>query len=112
MSEKQEKPKVTDEFIAELMKRVQYCCHHVEGTTAVVATGFLDGEYALASETAACLYSEDFDPEMGKQIAIAKCEQACIRQLWELEGYFIYKSNRFKKILEARQAIEQHNAKH
>lgn len=57
------------------------------GSTTTFAHAFLDGEFYLATGKSACISKENFDAEIGMDIAMKNAEVAAREKLWELEGY-------------------------
>ncbi|MGH1461240.1 MAG: Gp49 family protein [Neptuniibacter sp.] len=88
-------PRVTFEEIEELMSHVTYYVHQIPDTTTITVTAFDKNGFSLATEISACASPENFDYELGKKIAIEKCEKVAQDTLWVLEGY------RLKRNLEA-----------
>lgn len=80
-------PRVTPERIDELMARVTYTGEQAPGTTSLFCHAFLDGEFFLASGHSACVSKENFDFEIGMNIAKGNAERAARAELWKLEGY-------------------------
>ena len=81
-------PRVTAARIAELMDRIVYTFDvRPNGSTTTLAHAFLDGNFYLATGVSACVSVENFDAELGKDIAIAGAKAAAEDKLWELEGY-------------------------
>lgn len=89
MSEAKAAPSVTEETIKELMERVQIQCGLIS-PTAVIAMGFLDGKFYLGAEVGACVSPENFDEQIGRDIAMGKLARTVEDRLWELEGYRLY----------------------
>lgn len=81
-------PRVTAARIAELMDRIVYTFDvRPNGSTTTLAHAFLDGNFYLATGASACVSAENFDAELGKDIAIKGAKAAAEDKLWELEGY-------------------------
>lgn len=81
-------PRVTPADIKALMDRIVYTFDvHPNGSTTTLAHAFLDGDFYLATGVSACVSVENFDAELGKDIAIAGAKAAAEDKLWELEGY-------------------------
>jgi len=87
-------PRVTKEEMDGLVDSLKYWVGQVEGTTTIVATAVLpmgDDNFTLATEYSACASPENFDYELGKEIACQKAEDAARNMLWLLEGYALKK---------------------
>lgn len=84
-------PRVTKVAIDNLMDRVQYLGERVDDTTSTVVHAFLDGEFLLASGHSACVSKENFNYELGYNMARDKAAAAAREQLWLLEGYALRK---------------------
>lgn len=81
-------PRVTPADIKALMDRIVYTFDvRPNGSTTTLAHAFLDGDFYLATGVSACVSVENFDAELGKDIAIAGAKAAAEDKLWELEGY-------------------------
>lgn len=80
-------PRVTKEHIDALMARVVYLFNQPEGTTSTLAHAFLDGTFLLATGHSACVSRENFNAELGRQMAREQAEEKARGELWKLEGY-------------------------
>ena len=100
-------PKITPEIIEKMMEKVTYSFAVIEGTTATICTGMLDGEFMLDTAYSACVDPSNFDPEFGQQVALQKCMEKCEAKLWELEGYYLWKMIKIKTIFEASKAMQE-----
>lgn len=80
-------PRVTKEQIDALMARVQYIGGRVGESTSTVVHAFLDGTFLLASGHSACVSAENFNAELGFNMARGQAEVKARDQLWALEGY-------------------------
>ena len=81
-------PRVTPADIKALMDRIVYTFDvRPNGSTTTLAHAFLDGDFYLATGVSSCVSVENFDAELGKDIAIAGAKAAAEDKLWELEGY-------------------------
>jgi len=81
-------PRITPARIAELMSRIVYTFDvRPNGSTTTLAHAFLDGNFYLATGVSACVSVENFDAELGKDIASTNAKVAAEDKLWELEGY-------------------------
>lgn len=84
-------PRVTKDQIDALVARVQYVGGRVASTTSTVVHAFLDGTFLLASGHSACVSAENFDVELGFNMARGQAEAKARDQLWALEGYALRK---------------------
>jgi hypothetical protein len=84
-------PRITPDQIDALLDRVGVMAHVIEGTTVTVGHAFLDGKYYLGSAHSATVSPENFDEQIGLQICRDKIYQQVRNQLWELEGYRLYR---------------------
>ena len=82
-------PRVTPADIAALADRVEF--EYVQINTSTFCHAFLDGKFYLATGHSACVSVENFDAELGQQIAARNVEKPMLDKLWELEGYALYK---------------------
>jgi len=79
--------RVTKDHIDALMARVTYVGGRVEQTTSTIVHAFLDGGFLLASGHSACVSPENFNAELGFNMARDQAEVKARDQLWLLEGY-------------------------
>ena len=86
-------PRVEVAHIDELMKKVRYDCHIVDGTTTTVITAILPItdhiNFTVATEIMACVDPRNFNKELGEKHGITKAANAARNKLWELEGYYL-----------------------
>ncbi len=86
-------PRVEVGHIDELMKKVRYDCHIVDGTTTTVITAILPItdhiNFTVATEIMACVDPRNFNKELGEKHGITKAANAARNKLWELEGYYL-----------------------
>lgn len=81
-------PRVTPEQIDALMARVVYTFdERPNGSTVTFAHAMLDGTFFLATGMSACVSPENYNPEIGRNIATSNAARATRDKLWELEGY-------------------------
>jgi hypothetical protein len=80
--------RVTLSSIDALVDRIVYS-YDVQplGSTTTMAHAFLDGEFYLGTGTSTCVSKENFDKEIGMQIAQKNAEILSRKKLWEIEGY-------------------------
>ena len=85
-------PRVTPADIDALMDRIVYTFDvRPNGSTTTLAHAFLDGKFYLATGVSACVSTENFDAEIGKNIAADRAKAAAKDKLWEMEGYALWK---------------------
>lgn len=82
-------PRVTPAEIDAMMERVIYRSTGFEGTTSIIVAAFLDSEFYLGCGHSACVSKDNFDPEIGFNIAKRSAEKIARDKLWELEGYLL-----------------------
>lgn len=75
-------PKVTPEQVQAAVQGAQY--HVFPGTTLTVCCLTLQNGFTVTGESA-CASPENFDPEIGRQLARRDAE----RKVWALEGYLL-----------------------
>jgi hypothetical protein len=81
-------PRVTPQRIDELMSRIVYTFDvRPNGSTTTLVHAFLDGDFYLATGVSACVSPQNFNAEIGKDIAMSNAMTAAREKLWELEGY-------------------------
>lgn len=86
-------PRVEVARIDELMSKVRFDCHIVDGTTTTVITAILPItdhiNFTVATEIMACVDPRNFNKELGEKHGITKAANAARNKLWELEGYYL-----------------------
>lgn len=83
-------PRVTKARIDDLMGRIVYTFDvRPNGSTTTLAHAFLDGKFYLATGVSACVSVENFDAELGKDIATRNAQAAAEDELWKLEDYLL-----------------------
>ena len=83
-------PRVNHTRINELIGRVVYTFDvRPNGSTSTFAHAFLDGDFYLASGKSACVSVENFDEQLGKDLAMSDAKTKASDKLWELEGYLL-----------------------
>lgn len=85
-------PRITPDTIKELMGRLEFVTHVPGGTTSTFVHAYLDGKFYLASGHSACVSIENFNAEIGYNIAHGKSIASAQDKLWELEGYRLFRS--------------------
>jgi len=80
-------PRITPQHIAGLMAGVAYHTHVVPGTTTILATAIMPSGFTLATAESACVSPENFNLQLGIEIAITKAKALATDALWKLEGY-------------------------
>ncbi|WP_156480662.1 Gp49 family protein [Thauera humireducens] len=85
-------PRITLADIDALMSRIVYTFDvRPNGSTTTLAHAFLDGKFYLATGVSSCVSVENFDAELGKDMAMGSAKAAAEDKLWELEGYALWK---------------------
>lgn len=84
-------PRVTLDQINELMAKVEVRFDRPEGTTSTFAHVYI-GTFYLASGHSACISVENYDKEIGERIARSNAIKKATDQLWQLEGYALFKA--------------------
>lgn len=93
LKEQSAAPRITLDRINELMCRVTYVTVQQPGdTTSTFVHAYLDGKFFLASGFSGCISAENFDPQIGSEVAQKKAVQLAQDKLWELEGYMLYQN--------------------
>lgn len=90
-------PRITPDHIDALMARISYIVHCPMDTTSTFVHAYLDGKFYLASGHSACVSPENFDADVGYQIARSKADAVARDKLWELEGFRLYQSIKEKQ---------------
>ncbi|ASN72217.1 hypothetical protein 3S15_30 [uncultured Caudovirales phage] len=80
-------PRITPQHIHKLLEGVNYHTHVIPGTTTILATAIMPSGFTLATAESACVSPENFNLQLGIEIAIRKAKDAAIDALWKLEGY-------------------------
>lgn len=79
---------MTPEQIDALMARVVYTFdERPNGSTVTFAHAMLDGTFFLATGMSACVSPENYNSEIGRNIATSNAARAARDKLWEVEGY-------------------------
>lgn len=88
-------PRLTPAQINELHSTVQYVLSQPEGTTATFCHAFLPGkngrQFFLTTGMSACVSPENFNAQIGIDLARGKATSLAKDKLWELEGYHLFK---------------------
>lgn len=88
-------PRVTPLQINDLMSKVSYFTNTPEGTTSTFCNAYLPGKngakFHLATGHSACVSPENYNAQLGNDIAQAKATALAKDKLWELEGYALFK---------------------
>lgn len=83
-------PRVTLDQINALMALASVRFERPEGTTSTFAHVYI-GQFYLASGHSACISVENYDQEIGERIARGNAIKKATDQLWQLEGYALFK---------------------
>ncbi len=81
--------KVTPQHIEGLIHSLEFKFARIEGTTTTACWAFLPSGFGVGYGESACVDPANFDFELGKTYARARCIQAATNKLWELEGYLL-----------------------
>lgn len=90
MSENQQAPRVSEEFIDNLLET---CTVHIgspPNTTSTFAHIYLSSGFYLASGYSACVDPANFDAEKGLEYALNDAMVQAKKELWKLEGYRLH----------------------
>lgn len=82
-------PRVTVAEIDALCNSLVIHSHHFPGTTTTVAVAALPDGFVVATGHSACISPENFNADIGVQIASDNARTAARSKLWELEGYVL-----------------------
>ncbi|WP_419635222.1 Gp49 family protein [Thiolapillus sp.] len=74
--------KITREHIESVIEKKDF--HKIKGTTITLCVLTLKNGYTVTGESA-CVDPENFDDEIGKQVAY----QHAFEKIWRLEGYLL-----------------------
>lgn len=85
-------PRVTLPQIEALMQRVTYRFDNPAGTTSTFAHAYLDDKFYLATGHSASVSLENFNADLGQELAQGRARSAAVGRLWELEGYALFKA--------------------
>jgi hypothetical protein len=83
-------PRVTKDQIDALIEQVTVRIERPEGSTSTFAHVYL-GQFYLASGHSACISVENYDPAIGERIARGNGIKKATDQLWQMEGYALFK---------------------
>lgn len=88
-------PRITPDQVNDLMSRVHIDTSVLPGTTTTVAAANLvskDGKrtFCLALGHSACVSPENFNAQIGADIATSKATQMAKDKLWELLGFGLF----------------------
>lgn len=84
-------PRVTLPQIDALMARVSYIGGRLCQSTSTVVHAFLDGDFLLATGHSACVSPDNFNADLGFELAKSDAQKKARDQLWLLEGYALRK---------------------
>lgn len=101
---------VTREHIARLLDGVGYHTHVVPGTTTILATAIMPSGFTLATAESRCLNSDDFNLQLGIEVAITKARALALDALWQFEGYRLRQTMHEIKHDQGREAIDRMRA--
>ena len=81
-------PRITKDHIDSLQERLFYEFNVIG--TSTFCHAFLDNRFLLATGHSACVSLENFDEQVGRDIAQSNAREQAGKRLWELEGYRLY----------------------
>lgn len=88
-------PRLTPVQINELHSKVKYVLVQPKHTTTTFVHAYLPGqggrEFFLTTGMSACVSPENFNAQIGSDIAHGKAMSQARDRLWELEGYHLFK---------------------
>jgi hypothetical protein len=88
-------PRITPDQIAMLHASLTYVTSVPEGSTSTFVHAYLPGTsgrmFHLATGHSACVSPENFNAELGYNIAFSKAQALAKDKLWELEGYRLFR---------------------
>lgn len=89
-------PRIHPEDINKLHHSVNYVMSQPEGTTSTFCHAYLPGtngkQFHLATGHSGCVSPENFNEQIGRDIAMSKAMILAKDKLWELEGYGLFKT--------------------
>lgn len=94
-------PRITPEQVDAWLERCEIIATNIPGKTTTLALAFLDGNYYLGSTFSACVSPENFDEELGIQIATKKMLAMLREKAWEMLGYELYCQKQAGQVTEA-----------
>jgi len=83
-------PRITKDHIDAMLKRVTYRFEQPAGTTSTFCHAYLDDSFYLTSGHSGCVSLDNFDAELGRDIAQRNAREQAGKRLWELEGYRLF----------------------
>lgn len=84
-------PRVPKEAVDAAVARIEYLVVQKPGdTNSTFVHAYLDGSFYLATGHSSCVSAENFNAEIGENIAMGKAEQAARDKLWELMGFQLW----------------------
>jgi len=83
-------PRITVGHIDNMKERLVYRFEQLRGTTSTFCHVYLDGLFYLTTGHSACVSLENFDPQLGQDIARRNASEQAAKRLWELEGYRLH----------------------
>lgn len=118
LQERSTGPRVTQDQINELKKRITYVLVQQPGdTTSTFVHAYLDGKFFLASGFSGCVDPTNFKADVGLRLARESAEKHAVNKLWELEGYVLYtalnkpESTFYDRLLEENEDLLQRHGK-
>lgn len=81
--------KVSKDTVQARMQLITYQLWRVPGTTVTIAAAVEPNNNVLATGLSGCIDPNEFDAEMGCQIAISNASKAAEDAIWKEEGAFL-----------------------
>jgi hypothetical protein len=100
----QKGPTIDPAYIDKLLDTCKLHVGQPPGTTSTFVHVYLPGGFYLASGFSACVSPENFDAEMGFNIAREDAYRNAKKVLWQVEGYRLYCALQEQK--QARQTLQ------
>lgn len=85
-------PRVTAGEIDSIMESLTYQSWVIPDTTCTVVASIMHDGFLLALGQSASVSKENFNAQIGYEIAMQNCAAASRNKLWELEGYALKKA--------------------
>ncbi|WP_289100962.1 Gp49 family protein [uncultured Marinobacter sp.] len=83
-------PRISLAHVQKMKERLEYLFERCPGKTTTFCHVYLDGTFYLATGVSACVSPENFDSQVGIDVARTKAEALATDKLYELEGYRLW----------------------
>ncbi len=88
-------PRITPDVIAAAMEKVEYVSSQPEGTTSTFVHAYLkssvsDRKFLLATGQSACVSPQNFNAQIGLDIAQRQAVALATSKMWELLGFTLF----------------------